>query len=160
MKFHHKTVLTLSLAACFATTVAQAAATFYCENDRCYTTSYSPNGQYYSGSGYLLATNINGLGNRVANNKYDYAFAGLGNDEQSYHAFSAYDHLHTQLQKDSMLDKVAMRESAFARVAIFDTGVDLNSPLISNRFVDKTMTRYDSDKKMYVQVATQTIEWY
>ena len=156
MKLHHKTILTLALAACFASGVASADyRAGYDQNGRLYIDIVNENGQNYYGTGNIVARNINGLAPYVSNNRYDYAFAGLGNDAASQEVFNRYEH--TQLEKDSMADKVASRDSDWARVAIFDSGVDLNSPLIDNRLVDRTMYEYDSWQNSYVTRPTAPI---
>ncbi|MBO4575864.1 MAG: S8 family serine peptidase [Neisseriaceae bacterium] len=155
MKFHHKTILSLALAACFVTSTASAYTAGYDQNGRLYINIEEENGQHYYSTGNLVATNINGLGNFLNNNRYDYAFAGLGNDPASQEVFNRYNH--TQLEKDSMADKVASRESDFARVAIYDSGVDLNSNMINNRLVDRSMYQYDSWRNAYVAVPTAPI---
>ena len=155
MKFHNKTLLTVALAACFVATTASAYTAGYDSNGRLYINIEEENGQHYYSTGNLVATSVNGLGNFLNNNRYDYAFAGLGNDAASQEVFNRFNH--TQLEKDAMADKVASRDSDFARVAIYDSGVDLNSHMINNRLVDRNMYQYDSWQNAYVTTPTRPI---
>ncbi|MBR3426081.1 MAG: hypothetical protein IKG79_08605, partial [Neisseriaceae bacterium] len=155
MKFHNKTLLTVALAACFVATTASAYTAGYDSNGRLYINIEEENGQHYYSTGNLVATSVNGLGNFLNNNRYDYAFAGLGNDAASQEVFNRLNH--TQLEKDAMADKVASRDSDFARVAIYDSGVDLNSHMINNRLVDRNMYQYDSWQNAYVTTPTRPI---
>ncbi|MBP5790036.1 MAG: S8 family serine peptidase, partial [Neisseriaceae bacterium] len=156
MKFYNKTLLTLALAACFASGVASADyRAGYDRNGRLYIDIVNENGQNYYGTGNIVARNINGLAPYVSNNRYDYAFAGLGNDQASQEVFNRYNH--TQLEKDSMADKVASRESNFARVAILDSGIDLNSNMINNANVDRIMYKNDPSRRVYTAVGTAPI---
>ena len=164
LKFHHKTILTLALAACFSSATVSAKQQVIrfssLDTDGHMSQSiYMSDGRYYHGSGYIVAHNINGLNNLVSNNRYDYAFAGLGNDTESQSVFSEFFE-HTQLEKDSMADKVASRDSDFARVAIFDTGVDLTSNMINNANVDRIMYKKNTEKNVYEAVKTEPVESY
>ena len=155
MKFHNKTLLTVALAACFVATTASAYTAGYDRNGRLYINIEEENGQNYYSTGNLVATSVNGLGNFLNNNRYDYAFAGLGNDAASQEVFNRFNH--TQLEKDAMADKVASRDSDFARVAIFDSGVDLNSNMINNANVDRIMYQNNTQRRVYEAVNTAPI---
>ncbi|MBQ9183016.1 MAG: S8 family serine peptidase [Neisseriaceae bacterium] len=100
---------------------------------------------------YLIGRNINGLGPVIGgdyvyapNDHFDYAFQGLGNDEQSLQYYLNSGVNRTALEVASMRDKVASRLGD-TRVLIYDTGVDLTSNMIDASKVDATMyVSYDS----------------
>ena len=94
---------------------------------------------------YLIGRNINGLGPVIGgdyvyapNDHFDYAFQGLGNDEQSLQYYLNSGVNRTALEVASMRDKVASRLGD-TRVLIYDTGVDLTSNMIDASKVDATM---------------------
>ena len=114
---------------------------------------------------YLIGKNINGLGdviggdyNYAENHHYDYAFQGLGNDQQSLQYYLNSGVSRTALERASMQDKVASSQGD-TRVLVYDTGVDLTANNIDASKVDTRMQVYfDHSTNQLTQQATGALD--